>query len=89
MRAIAEGADYIGVGPIFKTPTKEKKLPVGFEYLDYAVANVKIPFVAIGGIKEHNIRDIIAHGARRVALVSEITGAEDITSMVKRLNSYF
>ena len=49
----AAGADYIGVGPIFATQTKEDVVdPVGFEYLDWVVANIDLPFVAIGGIKE-------------------------------------
>lgn len=84
--AVAAGADYIGVGPIFETRTKENVCdPVGLTYLEYAVAHVPIPFVAIGGIKEHNIHDVVSRGARTVCLVTEIVGAEDITGMVRRL----
>lgn len=86
--AAGRGADYIGVGPIFRTSTKKNVCdPVGLEYLDYAVKTVKIPFVAIGGIKEHNLEEVISHGAKTVCLVTEITGAEDIGGMIKRISS--
>lgn len=84
--AVTRGADYIGVGPIFATQTKEDVCaPVGFEYLDFVVRNLDLPFVAIGGIKEHNLGDVVAHGARCMALVTEITAAEDIRSKIAAL----
>lgn len=84
--AILRGADYIGVGPIFKTFTKEDVVdPVGFEYLDYVVGNLDIPFVAIGGIKEHNIGEVVRRGARCVALVTEIVGEENIKEKIAAL----
>ena len=85
-KAEEQGADYIGVGPIFKTTTKDTA-PVGLEYLEYAVANVEIPFIAIGGIKEHNLDEVIKRGAKRICLVSEVVGAENIKEMVARINS--
>lgn len=86
--AIEAGADYIGVGPVFFTKTKKDVCaPVGFEYLDYVVANHNIPFVAIGGIKAHNINDVASHGARCCALVSEIVGADDIAAMLTDLRA--
>lgn len=85
-RAVADGADYIGVGPIFRTFTKEDVVdPVGFDYLDYVVKNLDIPFVAIGGIKEHNIGEVTRRGARCVALVTEIVGADDIGETIAAL----
>lgn len=82
----AVGADYIGVGPIFATQTKEDVVaPVGFEYLDWVVANMDLPFVAIGGIKEHNIGAVAAHGAKCCALVSELVGAPDIAEKVRQV----
>lgn len=88
--AIKRGADYIGVGPIFKTFTKKDVCdPVGFTYLEYAVENVNIPFVAIGGIKLHNFDEIIGRGAKCISLVTEITGAEDISRCVKGLVNRF
>ena len=62
---MASGADYIGVGPIYPTQTKKDVCAaVTLDYLDWVVANITLPFVAIGGIKRHNIADVIAHGAR-------------------------
>jgi len=88
MRAAASlGADYIGVGPIFSTQTKEDVVdPVGFDYLEQAVKEAGLPIVAIGGIKKHNIAEVAAHGARSFALVTEIVGAADIAATVRDLN---
>ncbi|NPV26546.1 MAG: thiamine phosphate synthase [Firmicutes bacterium] len=78
--------DYIGVGPIFATSTKKDVCaPVGLEYLDYVVKNIDLPFVAIGGIKEHNLAEVSGRGARCIALVTEIVGAEDIVAKVHSL----
>lgn len=86
LAAVACGADYIGVGPIFATRTKKDVCdPVGYDYLDWVVANMSLPFVAIGGIKRHNIAKVVRHGARSCALVSEIVGAEDIVQRVGEL----
>ncbi len=86
--AVRIGADYIGVGPIFSTQIKEDVCaPVGLEYLEFAVEHMSIPFVAIGGIKMHNIGQVVQRGARTICLVTEIVGADDITAMVARINT--
>jgi thiamine-phosphate pyrophosphorylase len=86
--AVREGADYIGVGPIFATRTKDDVCdPVGFEYLDWVVKNISLPFVAIGGIKLNNIDQIMQRGATRVCLVTEIVGATDIAAKIRELNT--
>ena len=78
------GADYIGVGPIFATNTKEDVVdPVGYDYLDWVTRNGDLPFVAIGGIKRHNIAEVARHGARCCSLVSELVGASDIRTRVE------
>ncbi|HEY8908773.1 MAG TPA: thiamine phosphate synthase [Desulfosporosinus sp.] len=88
LAAVHGGADYIGVGPLFATNTKIDVCdPVGLEYLNYVVQNLNIPSVAIGGIKEHNLPEVIKTGARTVALVTEIVGSSDIKSKLKRLQS--
>ena len=81
-----ENVDYIGVGPIFPTTTKDTA-PVGMEYLEFAVKNLHLPFIAIGGIKEDNIDEIIKRGAQRICLVSDIVGAENICKKIINLNS--
>jgi len=86
--ALEAGADYIGVGPIYSTQTKEDVCaPVGLEYLAYVVKHSPLPFVAIGGIKEHNLGEVLARGAQTVCLVTEIVGADDIAATVNRLHS--
>ena len=84
--AIRRGADYIGVGPLFCTATKKNVCePVGLDYLDYAVSHVSIPFVAIGGIKVHNVSEVRQRGARCIALVTEIVGASNIQRMISEI----
>lgn len=78
--------DYIGVGPIFPTTTKDTA-PVGLEYLDYVIKNLDIPFTAIGGIKEKNLNEIISRGAKNICLVSDIVSSENIAEKVRHLNS--
>ncbi len=87
-QAYREGADYIGVGPIFATRTKADVVdPVGLACLDYVVRNVPLPAVAIGGITLNSLKQVIDHGARTVCMVSEIVGAADIAATVRRVNS--
>jgi thiamine-phosphate pyrophosphorylase len=87
--AVQAGVDYIGVGPIFKTDTKKDVCdPVGTGYLDYIVANYpNFTHVAIGGIKESNVAELVRHGARCVALVSEIVGAVDLDAKIRAVRA--
>ena len=81
--AVQDGADYIGVGPVFATQTKtDVCAPVGLDYLRYVVNHLEIPFVAIGGIKEHNLAEVVSEGAKTVALVTEIVGSPDISGKI-------
>lgn len=82
--ALEKDIDYIGVGPIFPTTTKDREA-VGFEYLEFVQNNVDLPYIAIGGIKESNLSEIIERGATRVAMVSEIVGAENIGGKIEKL----
>lgn len=87
-KAIEDGADYIGVGPIFSTETKVDVCdPVGFEYLEFVSNNLDIPFVAIGGIKEHNLISILERGAKSIALVSELVGDSNTLEKTEKINS--
>ncbi|MGI6637725.1 MAG: thiamine phosphate synthase [Desulfobulbus sp.] len=84
--AVAAGADYIGVGPIFSTQTKEDVTePVGLGYIDHVVSNCPLPFTVLGGIKEHNLAQVVARGAQSACLVTEIVEADDICAKVQRL----
>ncbi|WDP84451.1 MAG: thiamine phosphate synthase [Desulfobacter sp.] len=85
-QAVADGADYIGVGPIFATRTKADVCDaVGLGYLDHVVANLSIPFVAIGGIKRHNLKSVADCGATTLCLVTEILGASDISGRLNEI----
>ena len=58
-------ADYVGVGPVYATPTKHGRPAVGLELVRHAAAKVRVPWFAIGGIDEENIADVVAAGAHR------------------------
>ena len=80
------GADYIGVGPVFETHTKaDVCAPVGLRYLEWVSSHISVPYVAIGGIKAHNVREVYTHGGKCCALVSEFVGARDIAGAVERV----
>jgi thiamine-phosphate pyrophosphorylase len=73
----AATADYIGVGPVYATPTKEGRAAVGLELVRYASANARVPWFAIGGIEASNVQDVVGAGAERVAVVRAIGDAAD------------
>jgi thiamine-phosphate pyrophosphorylase len=70
-------ADYIGVGPVFATPTKEGRAPVGLDLVRYAAERARLPWFAIGGIDGTNVADVVAAGARRIAVVRALVEAPD------------
>ncbi len=89
-KAVEEGADYAGVGPLFPTNTKDNVMAaVGIEYLKWVVKNKKIPFVAIGGIKLHNIDKVIKENAKCICLVTEITTSDNIITKIKEITNHF
>jgi len=78
-----EGADYIGFGPIFATPTKPDYKPIGTDSIKSAHEQVRVPIFCIGGIKIENIGGVIAAGAQRVAIVSGLLRAQDIAKYAR------
>jgi thiamine-phosphate pyrophosphorylase len=76
-RAPEEGVDYIGVGPVYATPTKTDKAVAGLDYVRYAATHSTLPWFAIGGIDERNLSEVLSAGAERVAVVRAIMKAED------------
>jgi thiamine-phosphate pyrophosphorylase len=73
----AAEADYIGVGPVYATPTKAGRHAVGLELVRYAAERARVPWFAIGGIDRGNVADVVAAGARRIAVVRAIGDAPD------------
>ena len=82
-QAIEQGADYIGVGPIYETPTKPGKAASGLDYVRYAAQYATVPWFAIGGVNVNNINDVIGAGAERVAVVRSLVQAQQPTLIVQ------
>jgi thiamine-phosphate pyrophosphorylase len=78
-KAVADGADYIGVGPVYPTQTKKNVgTPVTLGYVrEVAASNIGVPSFAIGGIKLENIEEVLRAGGLRVAIVTGIVGVPD------------
>lgn len=87
LKAVADGADYIGVGPVFATPTKEGRIPVGLDYVKWVSENIDIPAFAIGGINEENVEEVITAGAKRIAVVRAIINAGSPEKAVEKFLS--
>ncbi len=85
--ALRAQADYIAIGPIFSTATKPTARPVTLEYVRWAAQNVTAPWFAIGGINLGNIDQVIAAGARRVCVVSDILNSPDITARCREFGT--
>ncbi|MCE5245240.1 MAG: thiamine phosphate synthase [Desulfobacteraceae bacterium] len=87
-RAEKEGADYINIGPIFPTRTKEGiDRFLGPEAIAAVSPGISVPFTVMGGINESNIDRVVENGARRVAVVTAVTRAPDIAEAVKSLRA--
>ncbi|MDB9512026.1 thiamine phosphate synthase [Kamptonema animale CS-326] len=78
-KAIKDGADYIGVGPVYETPTKPGKSAAGLDYVRYAVEHSTVPWFAIGGIDINNLEEVLKAGADRIAVVRSVMEAEQPT----------
>jgi len=78
-----EGADYLGFGPIFATPTKPDYQPIGLKEIEGVHRDVVLPIFCIGGIKIDNLKRVITAGARRVAIVSGLLKAVDIAEYAR------
>jgi thiamine-phosphate pyrophosphorylase len=77
-RAVAAGADYVAVGPVFATGTKPGRAPCTLDYVRWAAGHTSVPWFAIGGITLANLDEVIAAGARRICVVSAILNAPDV-----------
>lgn len=89
INAELDGADYIGVGAVFQTSTKTDTKPVTIDKLKEIRSAVKIPMVAIGGIKRSNISQLNGTGINGVAVVSAVIGSKDITAAARELKALF
>lgn len=86
LRAVEDGADYVGFGPVFPTATKLDTAPAsGIERLREVCGRAGVPVVAIGGIGLSNIEQVYAAGAACAAVVSAVVCAEDMASATEGL----
>jgi len=83
--AVAAGADYVAVGPMYRSPLKPEKAPVGPSRVAEVRAVVEVPVCAIGGLTAGNIAPVAAAGADLFAVVSAIEGADDPREATRRL----
>lgn len=83
-RAVAAGADYVAVGPVYATGTKPQAKPVTLEYVRWAGANLTVPWFAIGGINLENLDEVLAAGAQRICVVSAILNADDVAGECRK-----
>lgn len=81
------GADYIAVGPVHATPTKEGRPAIGVEPIKYAAAHVSVPWFAIGGIDTKTVGDVVRAGARRIVVVRALTDADDPEAVARALRT--
>jgi thiamine-phosphate pyrophosphorylase len=84
-KAQNEGADYIAVGSMFPTTTKKEAIVVGVDMLKELKRVVSVPLVAIGGINQNNVGEVVAAGADAVAVISAVMGEKDVREAVQKL----
>ena len=89
-KAVENGCDYIGIGPVFETPTKKEKKALGIKEIKKISENLSIPFFVIGGIKQENIAILRKNGLRKIAIISELANSvnpeEKAIMMLKELS---
>jgi thiamine-phosphate diphosphorylase len=85
LEAVRQGADYIGSGPVFATPTKENYIPIGIQTLEEVLKRVDIPVVAIGGLNPGNISELRQYGARNFAMVRAFL--QNTGAVVRQINA--
>lgn len=89
LAAQEQGADYVNIGPIFATRTKEVSMdPLGPETIKKITPHLKIPFTVMGGINLSNISQVLQAGAGKIAVVTAITKAEDVAGAVRDLRRF-
>jgi thiamine-phosphate pyrophosphorylase len=87
-RALLDGADYVGIGPVFRSPTKPRGFVAGLEVArEVALAVPQIPTVAIAGIDAGNVDEVLRTGVRAVAVTSAVLSADDVRGAAAKLKS--
>jgi thiamine-phosphate pyrophosphorylase len=87
--ASGSAPDYVSVGPIWETPTKQGRPAVGLDLIRHAAANAPHPFFAIGGIDPSNVAAVVEAGAQRICVVRALRDADDPAAVAERLRAGF
>jgi thiamine-phosphate pyrophosphorylase len=85
-QAVLDGADYIGVGPVFSSATKSFTSLAGLELVRQVAAEIALPWFAIGGINAENVGSVLDAGATRIAVSHAILSADDPEAAAKALH---
>lgn len=85
LQAGQENVNYLSIGPIFATKTKDISYSLGLEIISQIKNKVKLPLIAIGGINQTNVDEVIKAGADGIAVISAISKAKDIASATSKL----
>jgi thiamine-phosphate pyrophosphorylase len=84
-QAVLDGADYIGVGPVFRSSTKPREILPGLGYAKEIAEKIRIPAVAIAGITSENVDEVLSTGLRRVAVTAAVSGCDDVQAAAERI----
>ena len=76
-KAIKDGCDYLGIGPVFATTTKKEKVPLGIDTLKSLTRDISVPWFAIGGIKQENINLLKENNIRKIAIISDLINSKN------------
>jgi len=86
-QAVSDGADYIGVGPFFRSETKMRDFVAGPDVARQVAEQIKLPAVAIAGINEQNVDEVLASGLKAVAVTAAVCAAEDPRAAAEHLKA--
>jgi thiamine-phosphate pyrophosphorylase len=84
-QAVLDGADYIGVGPIYRSTTKTRDFLPGLDYARQAASEIRIPAIAIAGITPENVDEVLSTGLRAVAVTASVIGCENVKDAARAL----
>ena len=86
-QAVLDGADYIGVGPVFRSTTKTRDFLPGLDFARQVADQIPLPAVAIAGITEQNIDQVLASGIKAIAVTAAVAGCDDPRAATERLKA--
>jgi thiamine-phosphate pyrophosphorylase len=84
-QAVLDGADYVGVGPFFRSATKPRDFVAGAELARQAAVQITIPAIAIAGITAENVDEVLASGIKAIAVTAAVAGCDDVRGAAERL----